>query len=58
MKFRQFFPQRLRRRIRIQPQPPIHRRLDRVQHFGDGGYGFSFVFSLINPLIFGCSPGT
>ena len=25
---------------------------------GDGGYGFSFVLSLINPLIFGCSPGT
>src|ERR1039457_950301 len=24
--------------------------------FGDGGYGFSFVLSLINPLIFGCSP--
>ena len=25
---------------------------------GDGGYGFSFVLSLIKPLIFGCSPGT
>ena len=25
---------------------------------GDGGYGFSFVLSLINPTIFGCSPGT
>src|ERR1044071_9112032 len=26
--------------------------------FGEGGYGFSFVLSLIRPFIFGCSPGT
>jgi hypothetical protein len=25
---------------------------------GEGGNGFSFVFSFISPLIFGCSPGT
>src|SRR5690554_1934403 len=25
--------------------------------FGDGGYGFSFVFSLMKPFSCGCSPG-
>ena len=26
--------------------------------FGDGGYGFSFVFNLITEVDLGCSPGT
>jgi hypothetical protein len=32
MQLRQLFPQSFRRRIRIQPQPAIHRRLDRRPH--------------------------
>ena len=32
MPFRQVFAQRVRRRVGIQPQPPVHRRLDRRQH--------------------------
>ncbi len=37
---------------------PSTAALTAASTLGDGGYGFSFVFSLIKPLIFGCSPGT
>ena len=37
---------------------PSTAALTAARTFDEGGYGFSFVLSLINPLIFGCSPGT
>ena len=35
---------------------PSTAALTAANTFGDGGYGFSLVLSLISPLIFGCSP--
>ena len=37
---------------------PSTAALTAASTFGDGGYGFSLVLSLISPLIFGCSPET